>query len=171
MHNSDFSSNSSEDSADEFENNPKTLTGINVLKYLPEARRILEGHHYEKQITQCKYNEQLANIPHFVTAKDDKTLSNKPHLNSRLVKLEQATFEHNCMKQKIKGLLQKGETELPEKKSTLWGIYGQKEPVYARFGLRMKKTNFANNLLSINDIHIDLNQKFKVEKHQKTFKQ
>jgi hypothetical protein len=43
---------------------------------------------------------------------------------------------------------------------TLWNIYSKLIPSYTRFGLNIKKNNFANVLLPINGINIILTSKY-----------
>lgn len=60
------------------------------------------------------------------------------------------------------GLLKRNESEEKEKKQSLWSNYGGKEPVYARFGKKIQKNNFANNMMAINNVSIDIGFKFRI---------
>lgn len=62
------------------------------------------------------------------------------------------------MKEKIKGLLGYAgiSTNCKEYLGTLWSLYREQVPSYSRFGLNIRKSNFANVMMPINGVNIIL---------------
>jgi hypothetical protein len=65
-------------------------------------------------------------------------------------------FEH----EKIKSMLKCENKKNGDSLVTLWNTYSKMPLSYARFGVNIKKTNFANVLLPINGINIILGSKY-----------
>lgn len=59
---------------------------VSVIKHLVEARKIMEGHNYEHQITKCIYQQPLTNNPAFVIVRSTNA-HNIPLANNKLVVL------------------------------------------------------------------------------------
>ena len=64
---------------------------VSVLKHLPGALEILEGHHYQQPFVKCLYEVPLSNNPQMTVPKiSQKTVSlPNPH---RLLKIEDTMF-------------------------------------------------------------------------------
>lgn len=156
---SEFEDSSSDSSSSEscLPGQPQTYD-VSILKHLPEARRILEGQNYEQQVTKCMYELPLSKNPTMTVPKAQPISSNKSQLaNNRLTKLEEAMFDHGVMRDKIKGLLGvAGISSNKDSSGSLWSIYSSLTPSYARFGLTIRKANFANVMMPVNGVNIVL---------------
>eukprot|EP00919_Chromeraceae_sp_WS-2016_P069344 GHVR01164304.1.p1 GENE.GHVR01164304.1~~GHVR01164304.1.p1 ORF type:complete len:114 (-),score=2.47 GHVR01164304.1:1593-1934(-) len=68
--------------------------------------------------------------------------------------MEDALYEHTKMKEKVNDIFP--HKNIKQFSKTLWSLYSNKIPVYARFGNQIIKRNFANVLLNVGGINLDL---------------
>lgn len=151
----------SEDSSDhdhQYSNDQTNKNIVSILRHLPQARKLMQGHNYEHQITKCMYNQPLSNNPAFIVPKTSNT-QNSQLSHNRLVKLEEAIFQHENMKENIRTMFEKDSKGTTLSINTLWNLYGSLTPSYARFGTTAKKNNFANVIMPINGVNIILSTK------------
>lgn len=85
---------------------------MSVLKHLVEARKIMEGQNYDHQITKCVYQQPLASNPGFVAPRIANTQT-APLTNNKLTSLEDALYEHEQLRERIKNVLQNDSSSAP----------------------------------------------------------
>lgn len=76
-----------------------------MIRHLPNALKILEGQSYEQQYAHCLYETPLQRNPNITIPKLEAAVESNFPRQGRLIKLEEAMFDHVKMKEKIQGIL------------------------------------------------------------------